>query len=204
MTGFNRLAAQHGFIVAYLASGSPNDNWILPSETAYIGSTIDRLERTEPVDRRRVYVTGFSAGGYESYRSGCLLSGKVAAIAPVGVSMNAKLYKSCKISRPVSTLIVIGGADTSHYGGYGELPSAPAAAARWRELDGCASSPPRVTQAPGPTTQKRWRGCAHGSAVGLDVIAGGGHIWPSRLRSAGPDAGYEAAAEIWAFFASVH
>jgi polyhydroxybutyrate depolymerase len=202
-TQFDRLARRHGFIVAYLASGSPGDNWILPSETASISSMIDRLEASEPIDPTRVYVTGFSAGGYESYRSGCLLSKKVAAIAPVGVSMNQELYQTCSVSRPVSTLIVIGSADAGHYGGYSGLPSAPAAAAKWRALDGCPPAPPRTSQAPGPTIRRIWTGCADGSAVGLNVVEGGGHTWPGpQLGSSTPDGRYGASAAIWAFFAA--
>jgi polyhydroxybutyrate depolymerase len=201
-TGFNRLAAADGFIVAYLASGSPKDNWLMPSDTTYVGSMIDRLEATEPVDPARVYVTGYSAGGYESYRVGCLLSDKVAAIAPDAVSMNPKLYKTCKPVRPVSALITIGSADTEHFGGHSRLPSAPVAAARWRELDGCSPGTPSSAQAPGPTSQQRWSGCADGSAVGLDIVQGGVHIWPgSKLGPGTPDGRYEASTAIWAFFA---
>lgn len=202
-TGFDRLARRHAFIVAYLASGSPRDNWILPSETPAISSMIGHLEATEPVDPTRVYVTGFSAGGYESFRVGCLLSNQVAAIAPVGVSMNSMLYRTCKLSRPVSTLIIIGSADAGHYGGYGRLPSAPAAAAKWRALDGCPREPPRISQAPGPTRRRMWSGCADGSAVGLNVVVGGTHIWPGpRLGSTNPDGRYDASVAIWAFFAT--
>jgi polyhydroxybutyrate depolymerase len=201
-TGFNQLASANGFIVAYLGSRSPNDNWILPSDTTYVGAEIDRLEATVPVDPTRVYVTGFSAGGYESYRVGCLLSDKVAAVAPDAVSMNRKLYDACKPVRPVSALITIGSADAEHYGGHSRLPSAPAAAARWRALDGCSASAPNTSQAPGPTVQQRWSNCADGSAVGLDVVQGGTHMWPGpRLGAATPDGRYEASAAIWAFFA---
>jgi polyhydroxybutyrate depolymerase len=202
-TGFDRLARKHSFIVAYLASRSPRDNWILPSETTSIDATIERLEASEPIDPTRVYVTGFSSGGYESYRAGCLLSKQVTAIAPVGVSMNATLYRTCRLSRPVSALIVIGSADAGHYGGYGRLPSAPAAAAKWRSLDGCPAKPPRSSWAPGPTNQLIWTDCSNGSAVGLSVVVGGTHIWPGpRLGSSSPDGRYAASAAIWAFFSA--
>jgi polyhydroxybutyrate depolymerase len=202
-TGFDRVAREHGFIVAYLPSSSPRDNWILPSETPVISAMIDHLEATQPIDPARVYVTGYSAGGYESYRSGCLLSDKVAAVAPVAVSMNRVLYDTCKVARPVSALIVIGGADTGHYGGYGRLPSAPEAAARWRGMDGCAAESPSSSTAPGPTTQQLWSGCADGSAVGLYVVTGGTHVWPGPQHLVpGPDARYNASEAIWAFFAA--
>jgi polyhydroxybutyrate depolymerase len=203
-TGFDRLAAANGFIVAYLGSGSPGDNWKLPSDTTYVGSMIDHLEATEPIDPARVYVTGYSAGGYESYRVGCLLSDKVAAIAPDAVSMNPTLYATCRPVRPVSTLITIGSADTEHFGGHSRLPSAPAAAARWRMLDGCAPGTASSSQASGPTSQQLWSGCADDSAVGLDIVQGGVHIWPGpRLGAGTPDGRYEASQAIWAFFAGL-
>jgi polyhydroxybutyrate depolymerase len=202
-TGFDQLARAHGFVVAYLASRSPGGNWILPSDTAYVGATIQQMEASEPVDPARVYVTGFSAGGYESYRVGCMLSDEVAAVAPVAVSMNGLLYRTCRLSRPVSALIVIGSADTEHYGGFGRLPSAPQAAARWRALDGCPAGAPALAQAPGPAIQQTWRGCADGSAVGLTIVEGGTHIWPGpRLGPATPDGRYDASPAIWAFFAA--
>jgi hypothetical protein len=39
--------------------------------------------------------------------------------------------------------------------------------------------------------------------VGLNVVVGGGHIWPDpRLGSSNPDGRYDASAAIWAFFAA--
>src|SRR6202011_907635 len=77
-SGWDQVANQHGFVVAYLGSGAPA--WKDPSNVAYISSEIDQLESTYNVNPRRVYVTGFSAGAYGTYLVGCGLSSKVAAI----------------------------------------------------------------------------------------------------------------------------
>lgn len=201
-TGLNALADRYGFIVAYLGSASPGATFKSPSDTDYVAAMIRQYEATEPIDPSRVYVTGFSAGGYESYRVGCVYSNLVAAVAPIAVSMNRTLYDTCRPRRPVSILIVIGSADVNHFGGIGVLPSAPAAAARWRALDSCpGQAPAAAAQLPGPTQQQLWSGCADGSAVGLDVIVGGGHVWPGPWLGAGnPDGRFNATSAIWQFF----
>jgi polyhydroxybutyrate depolymerase len=203
--GLNPLADQDHFIAAYLGTGSPvGKSYILPQDTTYISQEITALERSYPVDPSRVYVTGFSAGGYESFRVGCLLSDQVAAVAPVAVSMNRVLYDTCQLRRPVSTLIIVGSADP-HYGGVGGLPSAPQAAARWRALDQCPPTGPLASEvAGGPTDVQLWSACADGSAVGLDVISGGGHIWPGpHLSPASPDSRFSAATAVWTFFSGL-
>ena len=203
-TGFNDLADRYGFIVAYLGSGSPGANWKSPADTTYVGSEITSFERTYPIDPQRVYITGFSAGGYEAYRAGCLLSRQVAAVAPVGVTMNQVLYRTCQPRRPVSTLIIIGTADPHYGGGSGPLPSAPAAAALWRTIDGCPSQNAQQTIAGGPTVQQVWSGCVDGSRVGLYQIQGGYHIWPSPgLHNGTPDSRYDGATAAWQFFSGL-
>jgi hypothetical protein len=152
-----------------------------------------------------VFITGFSAGGYEAYRAGCLLSRQVAGVAPVGVSMNKQLYDTCRPARPVSALIIIGTADSAHKGGTSRLPSVAATAALWRTIDGCrATLQPKLSTAGGPTTQQLWSGCADASAVGLYQIQGGYHIWPSPgLRNNTPDSRYDAATAVWQFFSGL-
>jgi poly(hydroxyalkanoate) depolymerase family esterase len=74
-TRWNLLAEEKGFFVLYAnqpASRNPMKcwNWFLPAdqkvggrEPAEIIAAIDRVETHYPIDRRRVYVAGMSAGG---------------------------------------------------------------------------------------------------------------------------------------------
>ena len=118
----------------------PAHAWAPPSDSTYIHNTINQLIGTQNVDPHRVYVTGFSAGGYEAWRMGCLYSSQVAGIAIVGNNMNQQLYDTCHLTRPESEYLLVGGADSIRPSGIpGKLPGAPKTTARWRQLDGCTN-----------------------------------------------------------------
>jgi polyhydroxybutyrate depolymerase len=201
-TGWDSVAAAHGFVVAYLGSAAPA--WKDPSNVTYISSMIDQIKASQNIDPRRVYVTGFSAGAYISYSVGCRLSNQVAAIAPVSDGM---VSQSCHLARPVSELTIIGTNDLIPLQGVvlrsgTTFPAATAVAQRWRGLDNCSGQSPNTSRV-GPVTQQTWGSCADGSAVGLYVIQGGIHTYPGAAGTpAGPDAQYNATNAIWAFFAA--
>lgn len=208
LTHFDKVADEHGFVVAYLGSSGPtNKPWLAPSDTAYVGSMIDAFDAGQvagagPIDPQRVYATGFSSGGYESYRVGCQLSTKVAAVAPVAVTMNGALYDSCHIKRPISIMITAGTGDGARFHGYpGRLPSVYQTAARWRAMDYCPAGARAQTSSSGTASIQLWTGCANGTAVKLVAINGGTHLWPGMggLAPGNPDNGYDASEAIWAF-----
>jgi polyhydroxybutyrate depolymerase len=173
-------------------------------DVAFISAVIDRLEATDLVDPDRVYVTGLSRGGMMTYRLGCELSDRVAAIAPVAGNMATSTGSAdvpCNLDRPVSVLAIHGTADGTIPidGGKTDIPFSPMAAviARWRDLDGCAGDP--VVSVEGASTTTAWS-CAGGSIVSTRVVAGGGHTWPvASSSSTDPDA-FDAARVIADFF----
>ncbi len=70
VTGFNDLAEQEGFLVAYPngVNNGWNTNSPLPGgstadDVGYIGALLDSLQDQYSVDSTRVYACGFSAGG---------------------------------------------------------------------------------------------------------------------------------------------
>src|SRR5207302_1909645 len=159
----------HGFVVAYLGSAAPA--WKSPSNVAYIAAQIARITARYSIDPHRVYVTGFSAGAYISYFVGCRLSAKVTAIAPVSAGMKSQ---RCRPARPVSELTIIGTRDIIPLSGTAKFPAPAAVTALWRRLDHCPGRAPRVS-AVGVVTERTWGPCAQGTAVGLYIVAGGGH-----------------------------
>jgi polyhydroxybutyrate depolymerase len=200
LTKFEHVADEHGFVVAYLASSDLNHPWRPPSDLNYVSSMIDQITASQNIDPSRVYVTGFSAGGYETWRAGCELSSKVAAIAIVSGAMNGPLYNSCAPSRPVSQMLMVGSSDSTRYTGVpGRLPSPFQTTAKWRALDGCSS---QVTQSGQVSTvsQQTWGACTDGSAVALYIVHGAGHVWPP--IGAGAPQDYSASEAVWAFFAA--
>jgi polyhydroxybutyrate depolymerase len=200
LTHFESVASEHGFVVAYLASSDLTHPWSPASDLGYISSMIDQITASENIDPTRVYVTGFSAGGAETWRVGCLLSSKVAAIAVVSDAMSVKTLAECSLTKPVSELLIIGDQDTDLYDGIpGRLPSAAQTTANWRKLDGCTSAPPQSEQM-SVVSQSTWSSCPDGSAVGLYIIHGAAHVWPP--YGVGAPQNYPTTEEVWAFLSA--
>ena len=70
------------------------------NDVAFIAALIDHLIKKFNADPKRVYATGMSNGAMMSYRLGCELSGKIAAIAPVAGNIPKNLIQLCSPSLP--------------------------------------------------------------------------------------------------------
>lgn len=85
-SGFNQLAEELDFIMVY-PDGFNGDWDIIPGrgtwidDLGYFKVLINELKNRFNIDRTRIYVTGFSLGGYMSYRLAYDLSEEIAAIA---------------------------------------------------------------------------------------------------------------------------
>lgn len=188
--GYDAVAAHRRFLVAYPAGehGSWNAGQALTyganfDDVKFLVSLIDDVDALERVDRRRVYLTGHSSGGWMAYRAGCERSDVFAAVAPVG----SALLVRCRPSRPLSVLHIQGEQDMN-------IPVSVAASSveEMRKANGC-SEPPVVTKA-SPVTLTRYAPCRGDSEVVLATIAGAGHDWPFGAR------GYSATEQGWEFF----
>jgi poly(3-hydroxybutyrate) depolymerase len=94
-THLDEKADREGFAVAYLdglvdATGTLDWNYYYdpffitgPDDVGFAREVIDSLQRRIHPDRRRIFVTGTSAGGYMAQRAGVELSDRVAAIGVV-------------------------------------------------------------------------------------------------------------------------
>jgi polyhydroxybutyrate depolymerase len=194
-TGFDAQADRLGWIVAY--PDGVLDGWDAFGDTpywgrhpgaddvAFIAAVVDHLESADHLSPDRVYITGFSRGAMMTYRLGCELSGRVAAIAPVSGNMatadGSAADVPCRLSAPVSVLAIHGTADGSIpiAGGRGDIDYAPMAdvIARWRTLDSCGATAAVSTD--GPSTTTTW---ACGSAtVETRIVNGGAHAWPGAV-----------------------
>ena len=215
-SGFDVQAGRLGWIVVY--PDGVADGWDAfccrhpgVDDVAFIAKLIDRLEVTDNVDPTRVFATGFSRGGMLSYRLGCEMSSRIAAIAPVSGNMataagNA-LDVPCYPDRPVSVLAIHGTTDPKVpiVGGRSGVDNyAPLTEVmfKWRELNRCSDSP--TVSVSGPSTTTSWR-CSQGSTVAMRVVAGGGHAWPASaangvLEPNGADRSFDASSVIADFF----
>jgi polyhydroxybutyrate depolymerase len=116
--GFNKLSDKEGFIVVYpdgiekhWNDGRENVKYRAHREKiddiGFISALIEHFEKQYNIDIKRVYATGISNGAMMSFRLGCELSEKMAAIAPVAGSMPENLPTRCSPSRSISVLIIV-------------------------------------------------------------------------------------------------
>jgi len=143
-------------------------------DTAFVRALLDTLERERCIDRRRIYATGFSNGGFLSNLLGCQLGERLAAIAPVA---GARPLDACAPPAPMPVLFFHGGADRV-------VPPrlTVGAAAWWRRANRCGDG------------DEARDGCRAATGCAADVVVcegSQGHSWPEG-----------ASAAIWRFFAA--
>lgn len=141
-------------------------------DTAFVRAILDTLERERCIDRRRIFATGFSNGGFLSNLLGCQLGDRLAAIAPVA---GARPLDACTPPQPMPVLFFHGSADRV-------VPPrlTAGAAAWWRRANGCGDG------------DDARDGCRATQGCAADVVVCEGtqaHTWPS-----------DASAAIWRFF----
>ena len=119
---------------------------------------IEEIKIALTVDRRRIYVTGHSNGGFMSYRMACDHADTVAAIA----SLAGATYldpTACSPSTTAHTLQIHGTFDTViNYGGGcivggGCYPGAIDTAETWATYNACSLTPRATTFAMAPVTR---------------------------------------------------
>jgi polyhydroxybutyrate depolymerase len=200
-TKLEELARQKGFVLV-IPDSATDPPWQDPGDISYIAGLLAGVDKAQNIDRKRQYVTGFSAGGREAYAVACRLSAQFAAVAVV----SSALRGSCLTSHPVSELLIYGSQEEALVSGNPAtgFPSAAQITAHWRQIDRCQSASPSTVTTVGPVTQNAWKGCAGGSAVSLYIVQGGTHFWPGQSGGTGPDAPgqYSASNAVWAFFAA--
>ena len=155
---------------------------------AALRSIVDAARAHPSVDPARVYVIGFSNGGFMAHRLACDVPG-ITGIASIAGAGPAAGDPSCTPRAPVTVIQVHGDADTAvRYEGGRVLggadliahPSARETIAAWAKRDGCSGGPSpgaaldledRLDAA--ETGVTRYAGCKR--AVELWTVRGGSH-----------------------------
>ena len=157
-------------------------------DVAFVKAMVARLKADYCVDPKRVYATGYSNGGFLSYRLACDLADTFAAIGSVAGQMGES-GAACKPSRPVPVLDFHGTSDpiVPYNGGSPVVPLAMPGALNfrstaetlqiWREKNGCLGAGSIIFQQ-GDATCIRYDVCAAGADVVHCKIDKGGHTWP--------------------------
>jgi poly(3-hydroxybutyrate) depolymerase len=205
VTGFADVADEDGFVVAFPEGTSSLAPWnVGPSvcapgnlangngdDFAFLDGMIDAIAASHCIDRERVFVTGFSMGGYFSNHVGCAHSDRVRAVA---AHSGGTYTGSCDRS-PMPVLIVHGSAD-----GLINLECGTQARDEWVARNGCSSEFDIVPVAGGGCQEHR--DCPAGGQVTLCVFNGMAHGWAGGSGIYGGGTSYEDATRlVWDFFA---
>jgi poly(3-hydroxybutyrate) depolymerase len=157
----------------------------------FVDQLIDALAKRFPIDRSRVYLTGYSSGGFFSNLYACQRSDKVRAIASNAGGAPYKQasewpngFTKCPGEAPVATLALHGTEDGSV-----SLDSGRFSAEYWAYVNGCRLEEEETT---GYDQCVSYRGCNPGKDVAWCVIPGLDHwVWD------------HAAEATWTFFEHV-
>ncbi|MBN1654870.1 MAG: hypothetical protein JXA30_13960 [Deltaproteobacteria bacterium] len=182
VSGLNTKGEREGFIVvspecigtAWNVDLDPSG----PDDVAFINAMIDELEQDLCIDAKRIYSTGYSAGGRMSSRLACEIPHRIASVAPVG---GVRYPQPCRADRPVALITFHGTSDTINpYEGGGETywgTGVEHAMQGWADHNGCSTTPV-ISGVSGLVEELRYNDCDAGVALILYRIDGGGHTWP--------------------------
>lgn len=203
----DRVASREGFIVVYpdgthvegteagrewnYLYGIPGYGKIGLDDVNFLSILVDDLARDLNIDQDRLYVTGYSNGGFMAQRLACSAPQRWAAFSSISGTLDAGLINICKGQPPVPMLMIHGTLDQIVpwngliYGGQIALYSAPDTAVFWAAHDECDPNQIEHTVLPSPQAKPEtqvhryiFTSCAGGSEVDYYAIDGGGHTVP--------------------------
>jgi polyhydroxybutyrate depolymerase len=194
------------------------------NDVEFIRSLIDELKKQQPIDPRRIYVTGFSNGASMALRLGAELADRVTAIAPVA---GASWLENLQPARGISLMYLTGTADPlnpleggapklgrlSRPVGQGVVPkpeSKPKSSldvlmVQWTQALRCTAAPMADATVNGVRT-RRYSDCRDGADVAFVTVEGLGHIWAGGVNQmpemlvGKPTDKLNATDVIWEFF----
>jgi len=203
-TGFDRIADEAGFVVAYPAGFAPPlRHWnsghccgvvraLGIDDVEFLDAVIADARGHLVVDPSRIYLVGHSNGGMLTHRFVAERPGRVAAAAVVAGTIGGRpsgdepAWKIPRAEAPVPMLILHGRLDeTVAYEGGADARSrsgrtwisAARSARFWSEQAGCAVAPRRDVLYDGMVKRDVWDSAA-GCRVEFHTIEGWGHGWP--------------------------
>ncbi len=159
-----------------------------PDDVRFITAVLDDLSARLTIDKKRVFVTGFSNGASMSFRIGAELSIRVAAIAPVAGALwfDPPMFKRsvsmCYITGTADPLNLIeGGVPKFASGGSDEIRAKPKPPVResilkWVKALDAPVTPASVSNSNGVRTETYGPG-RDGAEVVYIAVDGLGHTW---------------------------
>lgn len=243
ISGMSEVAEEHGFIAVYPDgmndSMPPNTgyewNYVLGSpyfaqstdrnDTDFLINMVADISQDLNVDQRRLYLTGFSNGGFMTHRVACEAPTAFAAFAPVGSALFPGLDTVCEEHNagPLPILMMHGTSDVSipwegmsQNGPNGQqvyyTSPVQLEVGTWALRNGCDVNNPTVTpiESNGETDTQvsiiDFNDCDEGGETIFYMVVNGGHNWPGRPGIIGDaiagqvNTDISASEVIWQFF----
>ena len=99
-THWETVADTAGFVVVYPRGGTGMSTWDIQGDkdTKWMLEIIDQMYTDYKIDKKRVYLSGFSMGGMFTYHSMSKIADKIAAFAPTS---GTNVFGASKAMRPV-------------------------------------------------------------------------------------------------------
>jgi polyhydroxybutyrate depolymerase len=214
-TGFDALADRYGFIVVYpdgvrrawnagTCCATPMKEKI--DDVGFVRAVIAEVESRYPIDRTRVYGTGFSNGAMLLHRIACEAPDTFVAIAPVS---GGPMVSTCNERTPIPTLLIQGIADPRIPWNGGVFdgsyrPSIKDIVSRFGKRNECSTQEQQTYDADGVQCHTLG-GCRSGDEVSWCGLTGAGHQWPGgktyvKFLLGANNERFNASQKIWTFF----
>ncbi|HZJ09926.1 MAG TPA: PHB depolymerase family esterase [Trueperaceae bacterium] len=229
LTDFDVVADAHGLIAVYPSGVDNQWNYVdaIPGyqidvpDIAFLRALVADLSTRYPVDPARVYVAGFSNGGYMAQRLACDAADLFAAFASVGAAGYGGQPSICGEAEPVSILFMHGTNDAVvPFGGLRQegpngpitvLASVEQTFSYWADRIGCsttidARTVPSIRSPAMEVHVLDAEDCPAQHELELVVVVGGGHNWPGQPDKLPVEVGgavnldLDASRFIWEFF----
>ncbi len=180
-----------GFFAGWAINNSFGGN---ADDVGFSNALIDRIQADYNINEKRIYATGFSNGGFFSYRLACELSPRIAAVASVAGSMTRVWIANnqCQPQHPTAVLQITGTNDgVISIGGNSTNESIQDVMEYWADVNN-ADATPNVFQLGGGTTRSIWDNGDNGVTAEFISVQGKGHSWIG--------GNVNTSQEIWDFF----
>ncbi|MEQ1756093.1 MAG: PHB depolymerase family esterase [Micropepsaceae bacterium] len=217
ISGMNAVAARHGFIVVY--PEGLNHEWnaqfdlynksahsvhtaglepagLRQDDVGFLKTLMADLRVDLNVDPQRMYISGFSNGGFMTLRMACSASDTFAGFAEGGSALYTVMTEFCKNGKPAPMFFMHGTADPSILidgvqtrDSQSGMPtritlSVKETVALFARRNGCAPSGVMTTfgesgRSPGTKVMRYIpNNCMPTAPIVFYIIEGGGHTWP--------------------------
>jgi polyhydroxybutyrate depolymerase len=232
-TNLNSVSNANGFLAVY-----PEGFGIVPSggfswadgrgtsadiagidDVGFIDKLLDYLIANYSINTNKIYICGFSNGGFMTQRLACQLNQRFAAMASLGSIMDTTLFANCNPLRAIPMMFVMGTSDplVPYTGGVMNSNPNPIVSMEtlvnfWKTNNNCLTTTPPINLPDIDPTENstvtvfNYTNCFCNSNISFYRINGGGHTWPGveipsyEVIAGQTNEDIQASVELWNFF----